>query len=135
MYPAVRFGDEVARVVHEIVTEVPEEEVVCDDRLRLPKLLLRGLKVELDIQLLEELCDGILILVLLHLDDLDDLANRVAYARGERTRRGLAREDGGGGEVPEDPWTRRLDGVEVGGLKEGLEEEGASLRVVEVDEE
>ena len=135
VYPAVRLGDEVPRVVHEVVAEVPEEEVVRDDRLRLAELLLRGLKVELDVELLEELCDRVLVLVLLHLYDLDDLADRVADARGERARRGLAAKNGGSSEVTKDPWGGGLNSVEVDGGEEGLKEEGAPLWMVEVDEE
>lgn len=135
MYAAVRLADQVPRVVHEVFPELAQEEVVRDDGLGFPKLLLRSLKVELDVELLEELRDRVLILVLLHLDDLDNFADRMANARGEGAGGRFAREDGCGSEIAQDPWRGRLDGVEVGRGEEGFEKEGASLGVVEVDEE
>ncbi|RDB20385.1 hypothetical protein Hypma_012521 [Hypsizygus marmoreus] len=79
------------------------EEVIPDDLLRLPKLALRLLEVKIDIQLLQEMGEGFMVLVFLRLDDLDDLPDH----------QGLAGEDGGSSKVPQDPETRRLDHVEV----------------------
>ena len=140
MNSTIRLADEVPRVIQEILPELVQEEVVRDDALRSLQLALRSLKVELDVELLEEARDGVRVLALLELHDLDELADRVAHARAGRcaARRGLlglAREHGGDGEVAEDPGRSGLDGVEVRGGEECLEEEGAARGVVEVDEE
>lgn len=66
---AVRLANEVARIVHEVLPEVAEEEVILYHPLRDGQTLLCSLEIEVDIEVLEELCDGVLVLVLFHLDD------------------------------------------------------------------
>ena len=137
MYPAVCLADEVPRVLKELVLELVEEEVAADGNLCLAELPLRRLEVKLDVELLQEGSNGILVLVLLHLNDLHDLANGVAHARRHLAtghRRCFPRKDGSSGEVSENPWRRCLDGVEICRREEGLEQEGSPLWVVEVDE-
>ena len=103
--------------------------------------MLRSLKVKLDVELLEELGDGVRVLILFELYNLDDLPYRVPHARAHRRTSGCtcrlrpAREHGGDGDVAQDPGRGGLDGVEVGGGEECLEEESAASGVVEVDEE
>ena len=141
MDATVRLADEVPSIVQEIVLELAQEEVIPDDTLRELQLPLCGLKVKLDVEFLKELCDRVRVLILFELHDLDDLPYRMPYARADRggtcgaRRLRLAREHGGDGDVAQDPGCCGLNGVEVGGGEERLEEEGAACGVVEVDEE
>ena len=65
MDPAEGFEDELPRVVHELVGDGGEEEVVGQHALALPQLLLRPVEVEVDVQALDELRDRVLVHVAL----------------------------------------------------------------------
>jgi hypothetical protein len=135
----VRLADEVSCVIKELLPKLAQEKIVPDDALRELQLALRRLKVKLDIEFLEELGDRVRILVLLKLDDLDDLADRMPHARAHGCPRAArlraAREHGRNREVAKDPRRGGLDGVEVGGCEERLEEESTASWVVEVYKE
>lgn len=81
MDTAVCLTDEVAGVIHEFVPELAQEEVVGDNGLGFAEFPLSGFEVELDVQLLEESCHGILILIFFHLNDLHNFSNRMANTR------------------------------------------------------
>jgi len=80
---AICLANEITSIVQELVLEVAQEPIVADDNFRKRQLLLRGFEIELDVQFLEEGCDGILILILLCLDYFDDFANGISHARRE----------------------------------------------------
>lgn len=77
MDAAVGLADEIPRIIHEVIPELVQEKIARDDCFCLAQLSLCSLKVKFHVELLEESSDGILILVLLHLDDLDDLTDRM----------------------------------------------------------
>ena len=77
MYPAIRFADQIPRVVHELRTKIVQEKVVRDHFLGLFQRLLGRFEVEFHIQLFEERRHRVGVLIFLHLDDLDNLSCRV----------------------------------------------------------
>ena len=70
--------------------------------------MLRAVKVEVDVQALDELCDGVPVRVGLLLDHLDEVLEGVGPV--------LAAHDHSGGEVAQDVRTHGLDCVQVVGL-------------------
>ena len=105
MNPAEGFKDHHPGVLDKIIQAGHQEEVVHQDRLAVPQLLLGSVKIKVDIQVLDEGGDGVLVGVGLLLDDLDQVLHDVAP-------RGLVGDDGGG-EIAEDPGAGRLDGVQI----------------------
>jgi len=67
------------RVIQKFLPEFTQEEIVCYNLLSKHQLPLRRLEIKLHVKFLEEICNRILILILLRLYDLDDLAYRMAY--------------------------------------------------------
>lgn len=131
---AVRLANEVPRIVHKILPEVAEEEVILHHPLRDGQAPLRSLEIKIDIEILEELCNRVLVLVLLHLDHAHDVTDGVPRT-GRRRIGCFARYDCCPGHVAQYPRARGLDRVQVCGGKERFEEERAALWVIEVDEE
>lgn len=141
MNAAVRLTDEVPGVIEELLPCLAQEKIICDDALRELQLTLRGLKIKLNVKFFEELGDGVRILILFQLHNLDDLPYCVPHARAHWRRPGCARrlrparEHSGDGEVAQDPGCGGLDGVEVSGCEECFEEECAACWVVEIHKE
>ena len=78
MDTTVRFTNEIPRIIQEIITEFLQEKVVLYDLDGDRQLFLCALKVEYDVQLLQEVGDRIAILVFFQLDHFDDLLEYVA---------------------------------------------------------
>src|SRR5882762_7929405 len=136
VYPAICFTNQIPHIIQKLLPKLAQEEIICHDPLGKCQLSLHRLEIKFDIKLLEEICNGVLVLILLRLNDFDDLAYRVAYACTCPTSSGgLAGQNGCCGKVAKNPWARCLDRVEVDGREEGLQEEGAAFQMVEVYKE
>jgi len=83
MNPAIGLAYQIPRVIQKVVPKLPQEEIVANNLLRLAELLLGLLKIELDIELFQEPRDRVLVLILFHLDDLDNFADGVADTGGD----------------------------------------------------
>jgi hypothetical protein len=130
----VRFANEVPRIVHKVLPEVAEEEVILHHPLCHSQALLRGLEIKIDIEVLEELCDRVLVLILLRLDHAHNIPDGVSRAGGSRIG-SFARYNSSPSQVAQDPRAGGLDRVQVCGGEERFEEECAALWVVEVNKE
>lgn len=84
MYPAVCLADQITSIIHKVVFELLQEEIVSNDLLREAKMALGCLEVKFDIQFLEEGGDGVLELIFFHLYDAHDFADGVSDARRGR---------------------------------------------------
>ena len=131
---AIGLANEVPGIIHKVLPEVTEEEIILHNPLRDGQALLRSLEIKVDIEIFEELRDRVLVLVLLHLDHPHNVTNGVPRA-GRRRTGCFARYDRCPSEVAQDPRTGSLDRVQVCGGEERFEEERAALWVIEVDEE
>ncbi len=105
MDPTEGLKDHHPGILDKIIQARHQEEVVHQHRLAVAQLLLRPVKVKINVQVLDEGGDGVLVGVGLLLDHLDEVLHDVAA-------RGLVGDDGGG-EIAQDPGAGRLDGVEV----------------------
>lgn len=65
--------DHEPSVLHELVEESDEEEIVEHHRLTLLQLLTRSVKIKIDVEMLQELRDRVAIGVRLLLDHLDEI--------------------------------------------------------------
>lgn len=83
MDSAVCLANEVTCIVQELIFEVSEEKVLRNNLDRKCKLALCGIKVKFDVEFFQERRDGILVLILLCLDDFDHLADGVADTGGD----------------------------------------------------
>lgn len=63
----ISFADNESSILKELILELAQEEIVVKHALCLAKPSLRPIKVKVSIQLCEELCDGIFVLIRLHL--------------------------------------------------------------------
>lgn len=132
MDPAKHLGNEPSSIVDEVVGEAGEEEVATDDRLGDRQLLLSLVEVKVDVQVLEEARDGIRVLVLFHLDNLDELADRITVLAGSRRLDRSSRNDGGRDEVSEEVRARCLDRVEIRGREEHFHQALVTLALAQV---
>ena len=130
---AVALRDKMPGCVDECVGGAEQEEVILEDLLSLAQLLLRLLKVEVDVQGLDEVGDGVGVLVpfLAHdADEVLELALVLVAVAGT-----AAAGDDGCGQVAQDPRARGLDGVDVGGREEHVGQRLAGWLVVEEGEQ
>ena len=126
---AVALRDQMPCSINECVRRTEQEEVVLQDLLSLAELLLSLLKVKVDVQRLDEVGNGVGVLVAL----LPDNANQVlelplVLVRVAAT---VAACDDSGGQVAQDPRAVCLDGVDVGGGEEHFCKGFAGRLVVE----
>jgi len=128
MDPTKSLEDHQPRVFNELVQTGDQEEVVDQDGLAFPQLLLGAVEVKVDIEVLDEGSDGVLVCVGLLLDHLDQVLHDVAP--------GALVDDDSGRQVAEDPGASGLDGVQVLLLvKEEVDDEIPALGMVEKDKE
>lgn len=131
---AVALGDQVTGSLNEGIGSRNEEEVAPQHILGLTQLLLGLLKVEVNVQRLNEVGDGVGVFVALLANDADQVLQLllvdVAVLVGT-----VAVGDDGGGEVAQDPGAAGLDGVDVGGGEEKVGQDIASRVVVEEGEQ
>src|SRR5690242_14871261 len=99
--------------VDECVGGGEQEKVVLKNLLGLAELLLGLLKVKVDVQGLDEVGDGVGVLVALLADDADQVLELALVL--VRVAGAAAAGDDGGGQVAQDPGAVCLDGVDVGG--------------------
>lgn len=136
---AVALADEVAGGIHKGVGRGGEEEVGAADVLGGAEGLAGGLKVVGNVESVDELGDGVGVLVGLLADVADDVLELLLLdARGAVVAGGAgaaARGDDGGDEVAQDPGAGRLDRVDVGRREEHVEDGLAGGVVVEEGEE
>ena len=123
----------MSRSLHESVRSRDEEEVGAEHFFGLDQFLLRLLEVEVDVQRLDEVRDGVIILVTLLADNPRQVLELLLIQA--RVAAAVAVRDDGGGEVAQDPGAVGLDGVDVGGGEEELAEGVAGGLVVEEGEE
>ncbi len=95
VYPAVGLADQITSIIHEVIFELLQEEIVPNNFLCEAKVALGCLEIKLDIQFLQEGGDGVLELIFLHLYDAHDFANGVSDARRGRVGGGT-----GSGSLP-----------------------------------
>lgn len=130
---AVALRDEMPGRVDECVSGAEQEEVVLEDLLGLAQLLLGLLEVKVDVQGLDEVGDGVGVLVRFLAHDADqvlELALVLVAVAGA-----AAAGDDGGGQVAQDPRARGLDSVDVGGREEHVGQRLAGGLVVEEGEQ
>lgn len=127
---AVRLEEEVARGVDKGVAGGHEEEVGPQHLLGAGELPLRLLKVEVDVQRADKVGHGIAILVRLLLDDAHNVLELLLVHA--RVADAAPSGDDGRRQIPQDPGARCLDGVDVVGREEELEDLVA--RALEVKE-
>ena len=130
---AVALGDEVAGGVDKGVGGAEQEEVVLENLLGLAELLLGLLEVKVDVEGLDEVGDGVGVLVTLLADNADQILELALVL--VRVAGAAAAGDDGSGEVAQDPGAVCLDGVDVGGGEEHVGEGLAGGLVVEEGEE
>ena len=130
---AVALRDEMSRCVHKLVCRAEQEEVVLENLLGLAQLLLGLLKVKVDVQGLDEVGDGVAVLVALLAHDADEVLELLLVLIG--VARLAAVGDDGGGEVAQYPGAVCLDGVDVGGGEEHVGQALAGGLVVEEGEQ
>jgi hypothetical protein len=119
--------------IHKLVRGAKQEEVVLENLLRLAELLLRLLKIKVDVQGLDEVGDGVAVLVALLPDYPDEVLELLLVL--VRVAALAAVGDNGGGEVAQDPGAVGLDGVDVRGREEHVGEGLTGGLVVEEGEQ
>jgi hypothetical protein len=133
---AVALGDEMSRRIHKRIRRTEQEEIVLENLLRLAELLLCLLKVKVDVQSLDKVGDGVVILVALLPYNTDEVLDLLLVLVGIAAGGGpVAASDDGSGEVPQDPRAVGLDGVDVGEGEEHLGEGFPGGVVVEEGEQ
>ena len=105
MNAAERFKDHETGVFDKVVQNGDQEEVVEQHVAALSQLLLGSVKVEVDVQTLDELGDGVSVRVRLLLDDLHQVFQHGAPV--------LLVDDDGGGQIAENVRAHGLDGIHV----------------------
>ena len=121
------------RGINKCVGGAEQEEVVLENLLGLAELLLGLLKVKVNVQGLDEVGDGVGVLVALLPDNADQVLELALVLI--RVAAPVAAGDDGGGQVAQDPRAVCLDGVDVGGGEEHFGEGFAGGLVVEEREE
>jgi hypothetical protein len=115
--------------IDKCVSRAEQEEIILENLLGLAQLLLGLLEVEVDVQGLDEVGDGVGVLVPFLAHDADQVLKLtlvlVAVAGA------AAAGDNGSGQVAQDPRARGLDGVDVGGREEHVGQGLAGGLVVE----
>ena len=114
------FADKPSSVLDKVIGETREEEVGPDDAFRDRQSILSLLKVELAVKVAQEAGDRIRILVFLHLDNACYGSDMISLS-DSGSLSGLARDDSGGNEIPEQMRGGSLDGVEVVAGEEHVE--------------
>lgn len=130
---AVALRDQMPCSVDKGSSGLQQEEVVLQNLFRLAELLLCFLEVEINVQGLDEVGDGVAVLVALLAHYPDEILE-LLLVRALVTA-GVPGGDDGGSEVAEDPGAVGLDCVDVGGLEQGVGDFFAGLLVVEKREE
>ena len=123
----------MSRGIDKLVGGAEQEEVVFENLLGLAQLLLGLLKVKVDVQCLDEVGDGVAVLVALLPDYPDQVLELLLVLI--RVAALVAVCDDGGGEVAQDPGAVGLDGVDVRGREEHVGEALAGGLVVEEGEQ
>jgi hypothetical protein len=123
----------MSRRIHKLFRRAQQKEVVLENFLRLAELLLRLLKVKVDVQRLDEVGNGVVVLVALLPYNPDQVLELLLVL--VRVPAAAAAGDDGGDEVAQDPGAVCLDGVDVGGGEEHVGEGLARGFVVEEGEE
>lgn len=137
MYTAVSLKDEQASIFKELVSQrnsdaiplfdtLAQERIIQYNLLALDQLLLSAIKIILDIQALQEFDDGILVDVLLLLDDLDELLKHVPSPLIDNNC---------SSKVPQKMGSVGLDSIQVPVLEEEVDDPVPSILMVEEDEE
>jgi len=123
----------MSRRVDKQVCGAQQEEVVLQNFLRLAELLLRLLKVKVDVQSLDEVGDRVIVLVAFLSHDPDEILELLLVL--VRVPATVTAGDDGSSEVAQDPRAVGLDGVDVSGGEEHVGEGFARGFVVEEGEE
>lgn len=120
----------------ESVTGSDKEEVVAQNLVGLAELLLGLFEVEVDVESLDELADGVAVLVGFLSDDADQVLELLLIrVLAVLASRAVTVGDDGSGEIAQDPGASGLNGVDVGGGEEEVGELIAGGLVVEEGEE
>ncbi len=77
MDPAEGLEDHHPRVLDEVVQAGHQEEIIHQNRLTVPQLTLGSVEIKVDVQILDEGCDGVLVGVGLLLDHLDQILHHI----------------------------------------------------------
>lgn len=127
---AVTLRNQMSGSLNESIGGSSQEEVVSQHFLGLAKLLLGLLEVEIDVESGNELRYWVGIFIRLLLDDSDEILELLLVLCAVASS-SVAVGDDGSGKVSENPWARSLDGVDVGGGEEEVDENILSGVVVE----
>ena len=123
----------MSRRIDELVRGAKQEEIILKNLLRLAELLLRLLKVKVNVQRLDEVGNWIAVLVAFLPHDPDEVLELLLVLI--RVSATVAASDDSGGEIAKDPWAVGLDGVDVCGREEHVSKGFARRLVVEQREE
>lgn len=130
---AVALEDEMSGRVDELISMVKKEEVAAEDLLSKDELLLGLLEIEVDAQGVYKAGNGVLVLVGLLLDDADNVLHLLLLDPHVLSLGAVG--DNSHGKVAQDPRAVGLDGVDVSGVEEEVEDGLTGLVVVEEGEE
>ena len=115
-------------ILDEVIKTRHQEEIINQHCLTITQFLLGPIKIEVDIQILNETRYGVLIGVGFLLDDLYEVLHNISP--------GALVSDDSGGEVSEDPGASGLDCVQIRLLvEEQIYDQVSSLGVVEEDKQ
>mmetsp|Transcript_23008 Transcript_23008/g.60095 ORF Transcript_23008/g.60095 Transcript_23008/m.60095 type:complete len:230 (-) Transcript_23008:741-1430(-) len=106
---AVRLKDEAPGLFHEFLLDRAQEVVVAQNDGALAQLLLRAVKVKVDVETLQKVCDGVAVAVGFLLDEPDNIFHR---------RPLLLRHNDGGRDIPQNVRAHGLNRVGVLWLEE-----------------
>lgn len=127
VHSAVDLGHEFSCRLEEGICGVSEEEVLLEHLLAVSELVLGILKRVVNVQRLDEPCEGVLVLVLLLSDDSDEvLESLLEDGSGVRVATG----NHGDNQVSQNPGAGSLDGGDVGGREEEVAQSVLALGVV-----
>lgn len=119
----------MTRTVDESICSSDEEKVRSADVFGERELSLGFLKIEIDVESADEVGYRVCVLVGFLLDDADDVFELLLMLA--RVTRAVSASDDSSCQVPQNPRATGLDGVDVCGAKEKVEELVAGLVVVE----
>lgn len=123
----------MSRRIDELIRSTEQEEVVLQNLLGLAELLLCLLKVKVNVESLDEVGHGVVVLVALLSDDPDEVLELLLVLI--RVSALVTASDDGSDEIAEDPRAICLDGVDVCGGEEHVGKGLARRLVVEEGEQ
>ena len=130
---AVALRDKVTGSLDKCIGSRNEEKVAPQHTLSLAQLLLGLFEIEIDVECLDEVGDGVGVFVVLLTHNADKVLELSVVETGVPVR-AVAVGDDGGGQIPQNPGAVGLDSVDVGGGEEKVGQGVAGRLVVKEGE-